>query len=199
MAATKHIAPEEPDMVDLLMVDHREVDALFRDLESGRGTPEHRRQVADVVIAELVRHSVAEEQYLYPAARKALSDGDEEADHEIAEHAEAEEVMKRLESLPATDPEFDRLFTELIQDIRHHIEDEEGQLFPKLREACTHDELVELGRKLARAKQDAPTRPHPGAPDTPPWNKVLAPGAGLVDKVRDALAARPTKPNEITE
>jgi hemerythrin superfamily protein len=140
---------------------------------------------------------VAEEEYLYPATRKALPDGDRLADHEIAEHAEAERTMKTLEPLDAADPAFDRTLGTLMTAIRHHVQEEENDLFPRLRSACTADELRELGRKVERAKKIAPTRPHPSAPDTPPWNKILAPGAGLVDRVRDALTGRATSSDDV--
>lgn len=64
------------DVVSVLTDDHRAVEQVFVQLESRQGEPGIRRDLADHVIAELVRHSVAEEQYLYPAARKALPDGD---------------------------------------------------------------------------------------------------------------------------
>lgn len=185
------------DLVDLLVEDHREVEELFRELESGQGDSERRRQVADVMIAELVRHSVAEEQYLYPTARGVLPDGDELADHETQEHAEAEKLMKRLEGLDPRDAEFDRLVGQLIDDVRHHIEEEEGVLFPKLRHACPQNELIDLARRIAAAKDAAPTRPHPSSPSNPPWNQLLDPGTGLVDKMRDALSRRPTRPDDL--
>ena len=62
---------------------------------------------------------------------------------------------------------------------------------------ATEEDLRELGRKVERAKKLAPTRPHPNAPDEPPWNKILAPGAGLVDRVRDALTGRATSMDDI--
>lgn len=142
------------------------------------------------MITELVRHSVAEEQYLYPTARKALADGDEVPDHELAEHAEAEEIMKALENTEATDPKFGELVGKLIEDVRHHLEKEESDLLPKLRAACDADELRELGKKFERTKKTAPTRPHPSAPDRPPANKILGPGVGLIDRMRDALTGR---------
>jgi hemerythrin superfamily protein len=188
---------DQRDVIEVLVHDHREVEEMFRELESGTAEADRRRKVADAVIAELVRHSVAEEEYLYPAARKALPDGDRIADHEIAEHAEAERVMKTLESLEPTDAEFGPTVTTLITSIRHHIQEEENDLFPRLRSACTADELRELGRKVEVAKKMAPTRPHPSAPDTPPWNKILAPGAGLVDRIRDALTGRATSPDDL--
>ena len=187
------------DVVDVLMTDHREVEAIFVELESRQGTPERRRQLADVVIAELVRHSVAEEAYVYPAARKALPDGDQLAEHDISEHADAERTMKELEALDPSDPRFDEVLTRLTATIRHHVQDEESDLFPRLRAAVAREELVELAGKVEKAKKVAPTRPHPAAPDHPPANKMLAPGTGLVDRMRDALSGRPTSIQDLRD
>ena len=180
------------NLISVITQDHREVEAVFQELESGEGTPEHRRDLADHVIAELVRHSVAEEEYMYPAAREALEGGDELADHELEEHAEAEKLMKQLDGLDPTDPRFDELLGTLMSDIRHHIEEEESDLLPKLEAACSEEQLRDLGEKVVRAKAMAPTHPHPSAPDKPPANKLLAPGAALVDRMRDALSGRET-------
>lgn len=180
---------QQQDLIDVIVADHRAAEAVFAEIE-GASDPGLRRELVEHVITELVRHSVAEEQYLYPTARKVLPDGDEIADHEIAEHTEAEEVMKSIENTDATDPEFSRLVGELIGDIRHHLQDEEQDLLPKLRAACSAEELVELGRKFEQSKKIAPTRPHPSSPSTPPANKILGPGIGLIDKVRDGLSGR---------
>ncbi|MEH0937834.1 hemerythrin domain-containing protein [Micromonospora psammae] len=194
-----HEATAHQDVVDVLTADHREFEAIFVELESRQGTPEHRRQLADVVIAGLVRHSVAEEAYVYPTARKTLPDGDQVAEHEISEHADAERTMKELESLDPSDPRFDELLGHLASTIRHHVQDEEADLFPRLRAACAAEELVELAGKVEAVKKTAPTRPHPAAPDRPPANKLLAPGAGLVDRMRDALSGRVTTMEELHE
>src|SRR5690348_14842938 len=116
---------EKIDMIEVLIKDHREVEEMFVELESGQGTPEHRRDVADQLITELVRHSVAEEQYLYPTTRDVLPGGDALADREIEEHAAAERVMKELERADPADPAFDALLAQLITDIRGHVADEE--------------------------------------------------------------------------
>jgi hemerythrin superfamily protein len=186
------VATETNDLISIIKQDHREVEKAFAELEKGEGSAKERKDLTDHVIAELVRHSVAEEMYMYPAAREHLDNGDELADHELEEHAEAEEVMKQLDGLDATDPEFEETLSKLIDDVRHHIEDEEGELLPKLEEACSAEQLRELGEKVSSAKKRAPTRPHPKAPDTPPANKILAPGTGLVDRMRDALSGRET-------
>ncbi|MCO1595429.1 hemerythrin domain-containing protein [Micromonospora sp. RHAY321] len=187
------------DVIDILTADHREVETLFVELETRQGTPEHRRQLVDVVIAELVRHAVAEETYVYPLARKALPDGDEIAEHEITEHADAERTMKDLEALDPSDPRFDELLAHLTSTIRHHVEDEESELFPRLRAAVAGEELAELAGKVTAIKKSAPTRPHPAAPDRPPANKIVNPGTGLVDRLRDALDGRPTSMSELRD
>lgn len=180
------------NLIDVIMADHREVEAVFAELESGEGSPQHRRDLADHVIAELVRHSVAEEQYMYPAARTALPDGDSIADHEIEEHAEAERVMKSLDGLDPEDDRFDELIGKLVSDIRHHVEEEETDLLPRLGAACSEEQLEDLGERVLQAKERAPTHPHPSAPDTPPANKILGPGVGFVDRMRDRLTGRAT-------
>jgi hypothetical protein len=115
------------------------------------------------------------------------------ADKEIDDHSRAEQIMKDLESCDADDAEFDRLVGMLMTEVRSHIADEEENLFPLLSGSCPADKLDELGDKVRQAKKIAPTRPHPSAPDRPPANKLLAPGAGLVDRVRDALTGRGKK------
>ena len=182
----------QSDVISVLTEDHRAVEQVFQELESGSDSPEHRRDLTDHVIAELVRHSVAEEHYLYPATRKALSDGDQIADHELSEHSEAERTMKELDGLDPNDPRFGELLGQLMTEVRHHVKDEEEDLVPRLREACSETELTELGEQIVRAKESAPTRPHPTAPKKPPMNKVLDPGAGMVDRMRDALTGRQT-------
>ncbi|HEV7897910.1 MAG TPA: hemerythrin domain-containing protein, partial [Planosporangium sp.] len=94
------------DLVDVLIHDHREIEELFGEVQTEPGA-ERRRRLANAIVAELVRHSVAEEQYLYPTLRRVLPEGDRIADHEIHDHAEAEADMKRLEGLEATDPDFE--------------------------------------------------------------------------------------------
>src|SRR2546430_4845699 len=95
---------EQSNLIDVLVADHHEVEEMFTELESGTIDVARRTELRDKVITELVRHSVAEEQYLYPTARKALPGGDQLADREIEEHAAAERVMKAWESVAPEDP-----------------------------------------------------------------------------------------------
>ena len=180
---------EQQDLVDKVIADHREVENVFKEIEQN-DAPTKRRDLVEHAIAELVRHSVAEEEYLYPTARRVLPDGDKLVNDKLKEHTDAEWVMKRIESTHTDDRRFEELVAKLIQDVRRHIEDEERDLLPQLRAACDEADLRKLGEKFEHSKRLAPTRPHPSAPNRPPVNKILAAGEGLVDRLRDALTGR---------
>ncbi|UQX04233.1 hemerythrin domain-containing protein [Streptomyces sp. RerS4] len=177
------------DVVQELTADHDEVKDYFEQLRTATDG-ERRREIADLLTIELVRHSVAEEQYLYPAIRERLEDGDLIADKEIADHSRVEKMLKDLEGLDTTDAAFTQLMDALRTEVLAHIKDEEENLFPTLRHNCPQEQLDDLGSRIRRAKKLAPTRPHPGTPSTPPANKLLAPGLGLVDRARDIVTGR---------
>jgi hemerythrin-like domain-containing protein len=182
-------SPTTEDVIDLLTTDHHEVLDLIERIKASDDVDE-RRDTADVVISELVRHSVAEEMFVYPAMRQHLPDGDEAVEHDTREHKELEVTMKRLEGVDAATPEFDELIAELETVLRDHVSDEETEQFPQLRAAIPHDELVRLAELVALAKRTAPTRPHPLAPNDALFHAVVGPGVGLVDRLRDALTKR---------
>jgi hemerythrin-like domain-containing protein len=188
----------QADLIDVLIKDHDELRDVFEQLEDPHLLPERSQELASVAIAELVRHAVAEEAYLFPTAREVLDDGESLVEREIADHTRADEIMKDLEKLPVHDTLFFELLSELVGEVRAHIEEEETVLFPRMRLACEPEELAKLGRRVQAIKRIGPTRPHPSAPDTPPWNVLLAPGAGLVDRLRDAFRNRPTELDELT-
>ncbi|MFJ3233984.1 hemerythrin domain-containing protein [Streptomyces sp. NPDC086787] len=178
------------NVIDELVTDHREVEEIFGRIEALPPGDKDRKVYADQATMELVRHSVAEEAYLYPAVREHVAGGDALADKEIEDHSTAERLMKDLEACEADEPQFNRLVGRLMSEVRAHIADEEENLFPRLRASCPPEALDDLGDKVRTAKKVAPTRPHPSAPDTPPANKLLAPGVGLVDRLRDRLSGR---------
>jgi hemerythrin-like domain-containing protein len=179
------------DVVDILTTDHREVLELVGRIPGA--DPGERRDLADTVIAELMRHAVAEEMYVYPAMREHLPDGDAAVQHDTEEHQELEEVMKELEGADAGEPRFLEVLGRLEEVLRDHVDDEESEQFPQLRARIPHEKLVEMGGKVETAKKAAPTRPHPTAPHSALFHKALGPGVGLVDRLRDALTGRSNK------
>src|SRR5918997_297175 len=131
------MAEQQRDVIEVLEHDHREVEEIFAELETLRGaatdeTRSRRKHLTEQVTTELVRHSVAEEVIVYPHVEDKVSA--EEAEHAREEHAEAEETLHRLEKLDPDDPSFDEELDTLMAEIRHHIEDEEGDMFAHMRQ-----------------------------------------------------------------
>jgi hemerythrin superfamily protein len=180
------------DVVDVLTSDHRDVTALIGEIWSV-ADPMIRRDLTDTAISELVRHAVAEEMYVYPAMRKHLPDGDKAVEHDIEEHKELERAMKELESVDVSSAEFDAGLRRLETILADHVQDEESEQFPELRRRIPQDELKDLAGKVETAKKLAPTRPHPAAPNNQLFHKLVGPGVGLVDRLRDTLTGRATR------
>ncbi|MEU4245390.1 hemerythrin domain-containing protein [Actinoplanes sp. NPDC026619] len=180
------------DVVDILTNDHRDVTALIAEIWTVTD-PMIRRDLTDTAISELVRHAVAEEMYVYPAMRKHLPDGDKAVEHDVEEHKELEQTMKQLEAADVSSAEFDTALGKLETILADHVQDEETEQFPELRRHIPHDDLVALAGKVETAKKLAPTRPHPGAPNSELFHKAVGPGVGLVDRLRDKLTGRATK------
>lgn len=179
------------DVIAVLTHDHREVQALLDKLDQTRDSadPKHRKDLVDRATIELVRHATAEEQLVYPAVRLNVDGGAELADHELSEHAQIERSLKELNGMQPGDEPFEATLQHLIELVNAHIAEEEEVLFLQLRAVCTADDLVEIGKMVTAAKRLAPTRPHPGAPDTPPGN-LAAPVLGVADRIRDAFSGR---------
>jgi hemerythrin superfamily protein len=182
---------DDQDVIDVLTTDHREAVSLISQIRS-TAEPEQRRDLADQLIAELVRHSVAEEMFVYPAMRDHLPGGEAAVEHDIAEHKELERVMKQLEGTDSSGPEFLTVVDSMESILSDHVADEETEQFPQLRQHIPQEQLVELKAKVETAKKVAPTRPHPMSPNAELFHKTVGPGVGLVDRLRDKLTGRST-------
>ncbi|GFG68560.1 hemerythrin domain-containing protein [Mycolicibacter senuensis] len=179
------------DVVDILTTDHNEMIDLLTEIE-GTVDTDTQRDLADTVTAEVMRHSVAEEMFVYPVVEDKLPGGADDVKHDKEEHDELVQLMKKLEDVSASDPAFLDLAGQLKSLLRHHANDEESEQFPKLREHLSAKELVEMGEKVQTAKKVAPTRPHPQAPHSELFHKTLGAGVGMVDRIRDKLTGRQT-------
>jgi hypothetical protein len=182
-------SPTGRNVVDVLAGEHRTILRLCAELREP-GVPEaKRRRLAQVVVATVARHLSAEEQYLYPALRATVPDGDRLADRELAEDRA---VLLTLRALEAGEPVAAQLETRL----RRHAEAAGEELLPLLVQLAPVDELIRLGNRVETAAEAAPTRPHPATPATPPWNKVVDPAIGVLDRLRDAVTRRATYADE---
>ncbi len=180
----------DTDVIDELTIDHREALELL-DRIASITEPNERRDLVDTVISEVVRHSVAEEMYVYPAMREHLPDGEQAVEHDTEEHQQLEEIMKQLEAVQPSEPRFDALVHDMTNKLRDHAHDEETEQFPRLRQWVPREKLVKLRENVDTAKKLAPIRPHPGAPHSELFHKLVGPGVGLVDRLRDKLTNRP--------
>lgn len=190
MTQSKSAAPSH-DVVGILTSDHQEMVELLAQID-GTSDPHQRRDLADTVIAEVMRHAVAEEMFVYPAIEEHVPDGAEQVEHDKQEHAEIVQLMKQIEDVDPSAPAFMELIRQLETQLRHHASDEESQQFPQLRAHISGEKLVEIGQKVQNAKKLAPTRPHPSAPHSELFHKTVGPGVGMVDRLLDKLTGRYT-------
>ncbi|MEV4494376.1 hemerythrin domain-containing protein [Micromonospora arborensis] len=171
--------PGGPNIADTVDQEHRQLLALLDQLTGPDATGQ---EGLAVLTAALSRHLSAEEQYLLPAVRAALPHASERVDAEINADASLLNALKGLT---------DEAVTEVAERVRRHV-DGVDSLVTELRAVASEEELIRLGNRLEIAEEAAPTRPHPGTPATPPWNRIVEPAVGVVDKVLDAVTRRPT-------
>lgn len=168
----------------LLKQDHQNVEALFsrfEELAKGKGT-KAKSNVVDKIIEHLSVHAAIEEQVFYPAVREALAESTPLVLEALEEHHTVKLMLTEIEKLSADAERFDAKVTVLIENVRHHIKEEEDELFPQVREAMTVQQLEEMGETMEKAKETAPTRPHPFQPDEPPANVLLGIPVAMLDR-----------------
>lgn len=170
----------------LLKQDHREVETLFKRFEkAGDNAIKEKQELAERIVRLLAIHATIEEQLLYPAARALDAELDDLVLEALEEHHIAKWTLDEIDRMDAGDERFDAKVTVLMENVRHHVEEEEQELFPKLEKLMGRDQLEALGEALEQAKIASPTRPHPMAPDQPPGNIVAGALAKILDMGRD--------------
>ncbi len=179
------------DAITLLKQDHKTVKGLFAQFDkAGDSAHQRKRALVDKIIEELSIHAAIEEQLFYPAARQAVEAAEDNVLESLEEHHVVKWVLSELEGMDPKAERFTAKVTVLKENVLHHAEEEETDLFPKVRGAMGRKALQELGDQMEEAKKIVPSRPHPKAPDTPPGNLVAGPTAGLADKARAAIRGR---------
>lgn len=178
------------DAITLLRNDHKTVKNLFAQFEkTGKKAEKTKRDLADKIIEELAVHAAIEEQIFYPAVRESVPDAEDTVLEGLEEHHIVKWTLSELNGMEPDHERFDAKVKVLIESVRHHMEEEEGEMFPEVRKALGRKRLSEIGEQMEAARKIAPTRPHPRTPDTPPGNIVAGAGAGPLDRAR-SLARR---------
>jgi hemerythrin superfamily protein len=177
------------DAITLLRDDHQAVEQLFKRFEkAGDRAYSEKRRIVDNIIELLSIHAAIEEQVFYPVARATVPDTEDITLESLEEHHIVKWLLSELVDLDPQHERFDAKVTVLMENVRHHVQEEQDEFFPKVRDALTRSALADLGQALADAKKSAPTRPHPRSPDTPPGNSVIGTIAGVIDRVGDNLS-----------
>ncbi|OBI82830.1 hemerythrin domain-containing protein [Mycobacterium asiaticum] len=182
------------DALTFLRADHKSVLGMLEVLD---GAPEGtgaqlsglETMVNNLIIAES-QHEAIEEQFFWPAVRRALDDGDELADHAIAQEEAGKKLLQRLEDGRPGEPGYHEALKQFVIAGREHIMFEQDVVWPRFAAAVDHDELEVIGRRLETAKKVAPTRPHPNTPSDSITQKTMGMGAAVVDLVRDVATGR---------
>lgn len=147
------MAEEALDALEMLQADHRQVEALFDEYEelAAADDADAKQAVATEICEKLTVHAQLEEEVFYPAARRVLNDQAivNEAEEE---HADAKQLIAQIEEMSSEDDEYDAQVKSLKEAIAHHVEEEEGEMFPKLKEAGL--ETAVLGEQMAERKQE---------------------------------------------
>ena len=181
---------EPQDAVAVLRADHRTVEGLFTRFEkAGPRALRTKRSLVDRMVTELTVHAAIEEAVLYPAARAEVPGAGPEVLESLEEHHVVKWLLAELDGLDPEDERFDAKVAVLTENVRHHVAEEEGELFPALRTHLTRARLVELGKELRAMRSHVPTRPHPRTPDTPPASLVPDVVTHVLDRARDMVHA----------
>ncbi|HEY5336021.1 MAG TPA: hemerythrin domain-containing protein [Mycobacteriales bacterium] len=153
------------DAIVLLKKDHTEVKKLFRTYEStGKRAQATRGKLVNRILEQLTVHTYIENEVMYPEVRSLVPDLDDDVLESYEEHHLADVLCTELAALSPDNEHFHPKVTVLIEVVEHHIEEEEDEWFPQVREALGRKKLQEIGVRLEEARAKAPTSPaQPGA------------------------------------
>ncbi|HEV7196675.1 MAG TPA: hemerythrin domain-containing protein [Pedococcus sp.] len=147
------------DAIVVLRNDHKEVRSLFREFEAKSTTTARKGAIVRKVIQLLTAHTYIENEVMYPAVRELLPDLEQDVLESYEEHHVADVLVAELSVMSPKDERFEAKTTVLIENVRHHMDEEENDWFPKVREGLGRAQLQELGAQLLMAKKKAPRSP----------------------------------------
>jgi hemerythrin superfamily protein len=139
-----------PNAIQIIRQDHRKVEGLFKKFDQAK-SDRARKRICGQVIEELEVHTKLEEEIFYPAVRKEL--GDEEMIEEAEkEHQQAKDIIQELKTMDGEDQQLEEKFAELVECINHHVEEEEGEMLPKVEESDM--DLAHYGEQMSERKKE---------------------------------------------
>jgi hemerythrin superfamily protein len=153
MATTEKAGHRHNDAIEMLAADHKKVKSLFKkfaSLKEDGGSEDEKAALVKQICGALTVHATIEEEIFYPAVRAAIDDADL-MDEALVEHASAKELIAQLQEMASGEELFDAKVTVLGEQIDHHVKEEEGDMFPKVRKSKV--DTQDLGAQMAERKE----------------------------------------------
>jgi len=153
------------DAIVILREDHKEIRRTFKEFQKADDeTAATKQRLVDRMIELLTVHTYIENEVMYPRVRQLLPDLEDDVLESYEEHHVADLLVTELSGMNPGDERFTAKTMVLIENVTHHMDEEEQEWFPQVREGLGRKQLQELGEQLIEAKRNAPTRPsEPGA------------------------------------
>ncbi|SIR71349.1 hemerythrin domain-containing protein [Micromonospora avicenniae] len=148
------------DAIVLLKEDHKEMRRLFKAFQDAEeGPASQRSKLVGQIIEALTVHTYLENEVMYPEIRRLVPDVEDDILESYEEHHVADVLCAELFAMDAEDEHFNAKTTVLIENVLHHVEEEEQEWFPKVRDALGRKELQEIGARMVEMRAAAPRKP----------------------------------------
>jgi len=142
------------NVLELLKEDHSNVESLFEKYDrTGKSSQEKKTELFEEIRRELQLHSRAEEEMFYPALKALNGEGRRLVSEALKEHRDVDELLTQISRLKPCDKNFDDKMETLIENVDHHVQEEEGEIFRFAEENCSEGQLEELGQQIEDRKK----------------------------------------------
>jgi hemerythrin-like domain-containing protein len=148
------------DAIVILRDEHKQIRKLFTDFENaGENAHATKGKLVDKIIEALTVHTYIENEVMYPRVRELMPEVEDDVLESYEEHHVADLLVVELAGLKPDDERFTAKTTVLIENVRHHMDEEEQDWFPKVRDGLGRKVLQDLGADMLAAREKAPRRP----------------------------------------
>lgn len=148
------------DAIVILKNDHKEMRRLFRQFEkAGKEAHAAKDEIATKIIEALTVHTYLENETMYPRVRELMPELEDDVLESYEEHHVADVLTMELSAMDASAERFDAKMTVLIENVTHHMDEEEDDWFPKVRAGLGRKTLSEIGERMLEQKKTAPRSP----------------------------------------
>jgi hemerythrin superfamily protein len=148
-----------PEATEILMQDHRKVETLFTQYEQSRDP-----SIAEQICTELTVHSATEEKVVYPVLGRDVQGGQRMRSHSEDEHKQVKDLILEIQKVGPSNSAATELMARLKAAVVEHVEEEEQEVFPKMREDLGQDRLTKLGQEVSETKQKLMAEAETGGP-----------------------------------